>query len=87
MIKLLLLDLFPSFDPSIYSPIDFPALGNLNGNASFNCTVLDYSCPYQNGFRDHVRDVPQEDIFILLLLLLEITFFVNTNQVNLAQLK
>ena len=43
--------------------IDFP--GNLKQDTSFHCMAYDYSCADWDGRRDHLRDVPWEDIFKL----------------------
>ena len=73
-----LLDLFPSSDASICSRIAFPPLGNSDDvvvsvsidfpsnseqDALFHRIARDYSCADWDGFRDHLRDVPWEDIF------------------------
>ena len=75
-----LLDLFISSDPSICSTMVFPPLGNSDHvvvlvsiafpsnskwDASFHRIAYDYSCPDWDGFSDHLRDVPWEDIFKL----------------------
>ena len=79
-----LLDLFISFDASICSTkaspplensdhvvvsvsIDFPSYSKRD--ASFHCIAYDYSCADWDGVHDHLRDVPWEDKFKLLLLL------------------
>ena len=43
--------------------IDFPT--NLKQDAPFYRIAYDYSRADWDGFRDHLRDVPWEDIFIL----------------------
>ena len=43
--------------------IDFPT--NSKQNAPFHCIAYDYSCADWDGLRDHLRDVPWEDIFKL----------------------
>ena len=58
--------------------MDFPAMGNSNHvvvsvsidfpsnsqrDAPFNRIAYDYSCTDWDGLRDHLRDVPWEDIF------------------------
>ena len=43
--------------------IDF--LSNLQRDAPFHCIAYDYSCADWDGLRDHLRDVPWEDIFKL----------------------
>ena len=75
-----LLDLFLSSDASIcftraFSPlrnsdhvvvsvsIDFPT--NSQRDAPFHCIAYDYSRADWDGFYDHLRDVPWEDIFKL----------------------
>ena len=75
-----LLDLFISSNASIYSAMAFPPMGNsdhvvvsvsidfpLNSqrDAPFHCIAYDYSRADWDGRRDHVRDVPWEDIFKL----------------------
>ena len=75
-----LLDLFISSDASICSTMAFPPLGNsdhvvvsvsidfpLNAkqDTPFHCMTYDYSCADWDGLRDHLRDVPWEDIFKL----------------------
>ena len=75
-----LLDLFISSDASICSTIAFPPLGNSDHvvvsvsidfptnsqqGAPFHCIAYDYSCADWDGLRDHLRDVPWEDIFKL----------------------
>ena len=73
-----LLDLFLSSDATIYSTMAFPPLGNSDHvvvsvsidfpsnsqrNAPFYCISHDYSRADWDGLRDHLRDVPLEDIF------------------------
>ena len=73
-----LLDLFISSDASICSTIAFPPLENSDHvvasisidfpvnskqDALFHCIAYDYSCTDWNGFRDHLRGVPREDMF------------------------
>ena len=75
-----LLDLFISSDASICSTKAFPLLGNsdhvvvsvsidflsyLQQDAPFHCIAYDYSRADWDGLRDHLRDVPWEDIFKL----------------------
>ena len=75
-----LLDLFISSDTSICSTMAFPPLGNsdhvvvsvfidfpINSeqNTPFHCMASDYSHADWDGLRDHLRDVPWEDIFKL----------------------
>ena len=48
--------------------IDFPS--NSQQDAPFHRIAYDYSCADWDGLQDHLRDVPWEDIFKLLLLLL-----------------
>ena len=75
-----LLDLFLSSDASICSTMAFPPLGNSDHvivsvsidfpsnsqrDAPFHCIVYDYSRADWDGLRDHLRDVPWEDIFKL----------------------
>ena len=75
-----LLDLFLSSDPSIYSTIAFPPLGNSDHvvvsvsidfptnsqqDTPFHCIAYGYSCADWDGLCDHLRDVPWEDIFKL----------------------
>ena len=47
--------------------IDFPS--NSQPDALFHCIAYDYSCADWDGLCDHLRDVPWENIFKLLLLL------------------
>ena len=75
-----LLDLFLFSEASICSTIAFPPLGNSDHfvvsvsidfpsnsqqDAPFHCIAYDYSCADWDGLRDHLRDVPWEDIFKL----------------------
>ena len=75
-----LLDLFISSDASICSTMAFPPLGNSNnvvisvsndflsnsqGDAPFYRIAYDYSRADWGRLRDHLRDVPWEDIFKL----------------------
>ena len=74
-----LLDLFLCFDTSICSAMAFPPLGNFDHvvsvsidspsnsqrDAPFHRTAYDYSCADWDGVRDHLRDVPWENIFQL----------------------
>ena len=77
-----LLDFFLSFDASICSTmaftplensdhvavpvsIDFPS--NSKRDASFHHIAYDYFCANYDGLRDHLRNVPWEDIFKLQL--------------------
>ena len=75
-----LLDLFISSDASISSTMAFPPLGNSDHvvisvsidfptnsqrDAPFHCIAYDYSRADWDGLRDHLRDVPWEDIFKL----------------------
>ena len=75
-----LLDFFLSSDASICSTMAFPPMGNsdhvvvsvsidfssnLQRDAPFHCIAYDYSCADWDGLRDHLRDVPWEDIFKL----------------------
>ena len=75
-----LLDLFISSDASICSMTAFAPLGNSDHvvvsvsidfptnsqqDAPFHCLAYDYSCADWDGFRDHLRDVPWQDIFKL----------------------
>ena len=43
--------------------IDFPS--NSQWNVPFHCIAYDYSCADWDSLRDHLRDVPWEDIFNL----------------------
>ena len=73
-----LLNLFFSFDASIYSAVVFPQLGNsdhvafsffidipsnLQRDARFHCIAYDYFRTDWDGLRDHLRDVLWKDIF------------------------
>ena len=75
-----LLDLFISSDASICSTMAFPPLGNSDHvvvsvsidfptnsqqDAPFHRIAYDYSCADWDGLRDHLRDVPWDDIFKL----------------------
>ena len=75
-----LLDLFLSSDASICSAMAFPPLGNSDHvvvsvfidfpvnskqDAPFHRVAYDYSRADWDGLRDHLRDVPWEDIFKL----------------------
>ena len=75
-----LLDLFLSSDASICSTMAFPPLGNsdhvvvsvsidflinLKQDTPFHRVAYDYSRADRDGLRDHLRDVPWEDIFKL----------------------
>ena len=74
-----LLDLFISSDASIFSSMAFPPLGNFDHvvsvsidfpsnsqwDASFDRITYDYSRVDWDGFCDHLKDVPWEDIFKL----------------------
>ena len=74
-----LLDLFLSSDASICSTMAFLPLGNSDvvvsvsidflsnsqRDAPFHCIAYDYSCADWDGLRDHLRDVPWENIFKL----------------------
>ena len=75
-----LLDLFLSSDASICSTMAFPPLGNFDhvvvsvfidfptnsqGDAPFHYIAYGYSCSDWDDLRDHLRDVPWEDIFKL----------------------
>ena len=75
------LGLFISSDASICSTIAFPPLGNSDhvvvvsvsigfsskskGHAPFHCIAYDYCRADWDGLRDHLRNVPWEDIFKL----------------------
>ena len=52
-----------NFDHVVAVFIDF--LLNSQQNAPFHGIVYDYSCGDWEGFSDHLRDVPWEDIFQL----------------------
>ena len=75
-----LLDLFISSDANIYFTMAFPPLGNSDHvdvsvsidfpsnsqrDAQFHRIAYDYSCADWDGLRDHLKDVPWEDIFKL----------------------
>ena len=75
-----LLDFFLSFDASICSTMAFPPLGssdhvvvsvsidfpsNSQRDTPLHCIVYDYSHADCDGLRDHLRDVPWDDIFKL----------------------
>ena len=75
-----LLDLFLSSDASVCSAMDFSPLGNSDHvvvsvsidfpsnyqrDTLFHCIAYDYSCADGDGLRDHLRDVPWDDIFML----------------------
>ena len=75
-----LLDFFLSSHPSICSTMAFQPLGNTDHvflsvsidfpsnserDVTFYCIAFDYSRADLDGFRDHLRDVPWEDIFKL----------------------
>ena len=75
-----LLDLFLSSDAIICSTITFPPLGNFDHIvvsvsinflpiskriAPFHYIASDYFCADWDGLRDHLRDIPLEDIFKL----------------------
>ena len=75
-----LLNLFISSDASICSTVAFPPLGNsdhvfvsvsidfrsnLQRDALFHSIAYDYSRADWDGLRDHLRDIPWEDIFKL----------------------
>ena len=74
-----LLDLFISSDASICSTMAFPPFrnsyvvvsvsvdfpSNSQWDALFHCIAYDYSCADWDDLRDHLRDVPWEDIFNL----------------------
>ena len=75
-----LFDLFISFDASICSTMAFPPLrnsdhvvvsfsidfpSNLQRDNPFYCIAYYYSRAHWDVFRDHLRDVPWEDIFKL----------------------
>ena len=78
--SLAVLDLFISSDASISSIMAFPPLGNSDQvvvsvsidfpvnskqDTTFHCVAYDYSRADWDGLRDHLRDVPWEDIFKL----------------------
>ena len=73
-------DLFLTSDASICSTMAFPPLGNSDHDvvsvsidfptnsqrdAPFHRIAYDYFCADWDGLRDHLRDVPWEDIFKL----------------------
>ena len=75
-----LLDFFLSFDASSCSTMAFFPLGNSDHvfvlvsidflsysqqDAPFHCIAYHYTCADWDGLRDHLRDVPLEDIFKL----------------------
>ena len=72
-----LLDLYFSSDTSICSTIAFPSLGNSDhvvvvsvsidvpSNSQQDATFYHIAYHYWDGLRDHLRDVPWEDIFKL----------------------
>ena len=74
-----LLDLFISSGTSICSTMAFPPFGNPDHvvsvsidfpsysqwDAPFHHIGCDYSCGDEDGLRDHLRDVPWQDIFKL----------------------
>ena len=75
-----LFDLFLTSDASICSTVAVPPLGNSDHvvfsvsidfptnsqrDAPFHRIAYDYSCADLDGLRDHLRDVPWEDIFKL----------------------
>ena len=75
-----LLDLFLFSDTSICSTMAFPLLANSDHvvvsvsidfpsnsqwDAPFHCIAYDYSRADWDGLRDHLRDVPWENIFKL----------------------
>ena len=87
-----LLDLFLSSDASICSTMAFPPLGNsdhvvvsvsidfpINSkqDTPFHRVAYDYSRADWDGLRDHLRDVPWENIFKLGVLLLLLVNFVS----------
>ena len=76
-----LLDLFISSDASICSTMTFPPLGNSHHDvvsfsidfpsysrwdALFHHIAYDYSHADWDGLRDHLKDVPRDDIFTLM---------------------
>ena len=78
--SLALLDLFLPSNASICSTMAFPPLGNSDHvvvsasidfpsysqrDAPFHHIAYDYSCVDWDGLRDHLRDIPWEDIFKL----------------------
>ena len=75
-----LMDLFQSSNASICSTLSFPPLGTSNyavvsvsidfpsnskRDSQFHWIAYDYSRVDWDGLRDHLRDVPMEDIFKL----------------------
>ena len=75
-----LLDLFLTSDASIFSTMSFPLLGNSDHvvvsvsidfptnsrwDAPFHFIAYDHCRAHWDGLRDHLRDVPWEDIFTL----------------------
>ena len=75
-----LLDLFLSSDASVISKMVFPPLGNSDHvvvsvsmnfpsnsrrDVLFHCIAYDYSRADWDSLREHLRDVPREDIFKL----------------------
>ena len=77
------LDFFLSSDSSICSGMAFPPWGNSDHvvvllsidfssnsqqDVSFHLIAYDYSCADWDGLHDYLRDVPWEDILVLLLL-------------------
>ena len=68
-----LLNLFLPSGTSICSTMAFPTLensdhvvvSNSKQDATFHCVAYDYSCADWDGLCDHLRDVPQQDIFKL----------------------
>ena len=78
-VSLALSDLFISSDASVCSTMTFPPLGNSDHvivsvsidfpkrDAPFHCIASDHSCADCDSLHDHLRDVPWEDIFKLLL--------------------
>ena len=84
-----LLNVFISSEASICSTAAFPPLGNSNHavvpvsigfpsysqwDALFHCIASDYSHADWDSLRDHLKGVPWEDIFKLVLLLLLVNF-------------
>ena len=84
-----LLELFLSSDASICFTMAFPPLGNSDHvvvsistdfpsysqwDALFHCIAYDYSHADWDSLRDHLKGVPWEDIFKLVLLLLLVNF-------------
>ena len=79
-LTVLLFDFFLSSDASICSTMVFPPVGNSDdvvvsisihfpinskGDTPFHRIAYDYSRADWDGLRDHLRDVPWEDIFKL----------------------